>query len=48
MVYRNALREAPCVSCADRSGLYYRPSVAWERSRKVKVKRGPSWMRESA
>ena len=32
MVYRREPLEALCVSCADREGIRYRPSVAWERA----------------
>jgi hypothetical protein len=47
MVYRHAPREVLCVACADRERVFYRPSTRWERSRKVRVRKGPAWMREA-
>lgn len=31
MVYRAQPREALCVACADGRGVFYRPSVRWEK-----------------
>jgi hypothetical protein len=33
-VFRYEPREILCVECADRRGIYYRPSTRWEASRK--------------
>jgi len=46
MVFRKVPQEALCVPCADRAGIDYRPSLAWEKTRRVKARRGPTWMRE--
>jgi hypothetical protein len=32
-VYRHEPRELYCVACADTAGLFYRPSLRWERER---------------
>jgi hypothetical protein len=44
MVYRHRPLEALCLLCADTAGIKARPSIRWERSRKSKVRRGPTWM----
>lgn len=33
-VYRHKPQELLCVACADKAGLFYRPSLRWERERK--------------
>ena len=48
IVYRHEPMEILCVPCADREQVPYRPSVRWERSRKVHVRHGPSWMRDDS
>jgi hypothetical protein len=41
MVYRHTPREALCISCADSDPLVsYRPSLRWERSKRVKTREG--------
>jgi hypothetical protein len=48
MVFRKTPRECLCKACADRDEkIRYRPSAQWEQSRHVKVRRGPTWMRET-
>jgi hypothetical protein len=39
MVYRHEPREIFCVACADHAGLYYRPSLRWERAQQGKRQR---------
>ncbi len=48
MVFRKVPQEALCAACADRAGISYRPSVRWEQSRNVKVRKGAAWMRDAA
>jgi hypothetical protein len=38
MVFRKCPQEALCVACADRAGIYYRPSVPWEEARRRRRK----------
>jgi hypothetical protein len=35
IVYRHEPRELRCQRCADREGIKYRPSIRWERARRV-------------
>jgi hypothetical protein len=35
VVYRHSPMETLCVRCADRAGHRYRPSLRWERARRV-------------
>jgi hypothetical protein len=35
VVYRHEPRSVHCQRCADRAGLRYRPSIRWERARRV-------------
>jgi hypothetical protein len=39
MVYRHKPQEVFCLRCADRAGLYYRPSLRWERASKKRRRR---------
>ena len=48
LVYCRKPRTILCVDCAQKLGIQYRPSARWERSRKVKVRKGAAWMREAA
>lgn len=48
MVFCKEPLECLCVVCADREQVRYRPSLAWERARKVKVRKGAAWMRDAA
>jgi hypothetical protein len=47
MIFRKTPQESLCIPCADRGGISYRPSTSWEESRRVKVRQGPAWMRDS-
>ena len=47
LVYRREPRTVLCVDCAQKLGIQYRPSARWEQSRRVKVRKGPAWMREA-
>jgi hypothetical protein len=46
MVFRKLPQEALCITCADRAGIYYRPSVRWEQGygkrRKQRRRTSPS------
>jgi hypothetical protein len=46
MVFRKTPQESLCVACADRAGIRYRPSRAWEDSKRVKARKSSAWMRE--